>query len=90
MAGAVPPAYNGMFIVFSVTSTTFQYQMTADPGGDGTGTVRKDRHLFDEIMTAAPAGAIVRLGPGTFHTRGHAEGYGGGWVPKARQRIISA
>jgi hypothetical protein len=45
-------------------------------------------------MRAAPSQAVIRLGPGTFETRGEAAGLEipplPGWRPKSGQRLVGA
>ena len=38
--GADQPEYNGNFVVTNVTANTFDYTMSADPGGAATGTLK--------------------------------------------------
>ena len=68
--------YNGTFVIYGITATTFNFWMKADPGASGAGTMTcaRTRFQFDDIRgnpaLAYRANATIHLGPGVFPTQG--------------------
>ena len=75
--------YNGTFVIYSVTTTTFLVRIAAppsDPEGSSI-TCRKVVYRFDLALDALPkepdpTAATLHIGPGVFETRGP----NGGWL----------
>jgi hypothetical protein len=64
-------------------------------GVKGTGTASdpfdgSTEARFDAVMNSLPVNTKVHLGPGTFSTRGYADGVSGGWQPKPGMKIVGA
>ena len=88
--------WDGTFTVRSVTaSNRFTYVMRREAVGGTPAACTVQKYLawhFDERMRDVPANAAIHIGPGTFETRGSAEGLSAppGWRPKNGQRIVGA
>jgi hypothetical protein len=90
--------WNGTFLIYSVTSTTFKYYMNAAPSAAASGlpvsALKVLGYRFDDIMSALSANTTVRLGPTSasrpFLTKGYKDGGGGGWQAKADMKIIGS
>jgi len=97
ITGPVADHFNGTFIVRVLTATSFQYRIVSPPrfcSPEGIAQCRRVIYRFDELMHAAPARAVIRLGPGVFETRGYPRtNYVPGrigWAIKPGQRIIGS
>jgi len=98
IAGASQAPYNGTFRISGVpTSNTFTYLMLSDPGGNATGspTCTLDPCRFDAVMRTLmfpfPAPPLtIRLGPGTFQTKGWAATFFACWTPRSDWRIVGS
>ena len=91
--GADAGYYNGAFIIFGKTDTTFKYRMKRAPAANATGTLSSARivgYRFDDIMRDLPANTTVRLGPGVFETKGYTPANPNPWQPKTAQKIIGS
>ncbi len=80
IAGATDTKFNGTFIGVGVTANSFRCILPPMPslpdGAAGSNaTSSKVIPLFDEVMRSVPANSIIRLGPGTFETRGLSSAY---------------
>jgi hypothetical protein len=77
--------YNGTFQISNVTSNSFQYTMWGAPVSSpatGTVTCQLDPYEFDAVMRSLGSSAVaVRLGPGTFETRGYTNRSAVVWSP---------
>jgi hypothetical protein len=71
ISGAPDSLLDGDFVVVFTGSNYCWCLLTTYPGGvSGNCTCAQLIHRFDEVMRAAPADSRIRLGPGTFETRG--------------------
>jgi hypothetical protein len=67
--------FKGTFPIYDLRPsdpTKFKYWMTAPPGSAAGGSITSSKviYQFDVVMSGLPAYSIVRIGPGTFGTRG--------------------
>src|SRR5262245_54438705 len=79
-----------MSLAMSTLSDIYIGLRNDDAGDDGTRDNPYDGStdtLFDKIMGLVPAGTTVRLGPGTFQTRGFGAAVPGGTL-KNGQRLV--
>jgi hypothetical protein len=90
--GASADLWNGDFVVFEANTTSFKCQMRRPPEAPAGGDPVALQLVFgfDEAMADVPEGALVRLGPGVFETRGNSDGDVRGWAPKKGQKIKGA
>ncbi|HXT39213.1 MAG TPA: hypothetical protein VN887_04230, partial [Candidatus Angelobacter sp.] len=83
--------YNGTFVIYGKTATTFKYWMKGSPAGNGSGTMvcALTHYQFDEIRGVLGANTTIHLGPGVFPTQGI--GSDGSGVPVLTgQKIIGS
>jgi hypothetical protein len=88
---------NGRFVTVGASGSTFWYRLTspspiAVPAADITTPIAGAACArvilrFDVVMEGLMEASAVHLGSGVFETRGFAEAFGGGWRPKAGQKI---
>ena len=73
VTGADGQFYNGTFVIYGKTATTFKYWMKGIPDGDAAGTITCARtsFLFDDIRAAMGSDVTIHVGPGVFLTKGH-------------------
>ncbi len=98
VTGAGAAQWNGTFLIYGVTSTTFKYYMNATPaaaaGGLPVGASKVIGYRFDEIMSTLGVNTTVHLGPTTanrpFLTKGYRDGGGGGWQAKLAMKIVGS
>jgi len=97
IAGASQAPYNGTFRISNVLTNSFDYLMLSDPGGNATGslTCTLDPCRFDTVMRTLmfpfPAPPLtIRLGPGTFQTKGWAANFFACWTPRSDWRIVGS
>jgi hypothetical protein len=73
--GVDAPLYNGTFVIFAVTSTTFKYRVQWPFGGNAAGSITAEEVLayrFDDVMRSlAVPNVTVHIGPGVFETMGN-------------------
>jgi hypothetical protein len=88
--GADGKYYNGTFVIYGVTASTFQYWMAGAPAGNASGAITCARtyYRFDEVLPTIAADTAIRLGPGVFLTRGYRPGET--IRIKTRQKIIGS
>jgi len=86
---AEAPPFNGDVLLMVVIGNDAYFrllpQATLPTSTGQTCTVSEIIYGFDEVMAPAPAGTLVRIGPGTFETRGHIR-----WEAKSKQRILGS
>jgi hypothetical protein len=84
--------WNGTFGIYGVTPFSFKYLLRKALFNPplGNATVTRLTFPFDEVMRNAPPNIQIRLGPGTYLTRGFASNDSRGWEPKSGQKIIGA
>jgi hypothetical protein len=71
--GTDSPYYNGAFLIFGATATSFKYRMKSKPGASAAGTPVAAKIVafrFDEVLSNLPMNMTLRLGPGVFETQG--------------------
>jgi hypothetical protein len=87
-----PNAWNGIFLIYGVTSTSFKYYMRIRPTPSAVGRpiCRRVTLSLDEILRTIPANTRINVGPGLFQTRGFAVNDSRGWQPKSGQKVIGA
>ena len=78
ITGAADPAFNGIFVIYNVSSSAFKYHMDSVPAVTGglAGSAQKVLELrFDTVMrTLVGPNTCVHVGPGVIPTRGYYEG----------------
>lgn len=92
--GSFAPFNNGVFTIVSVPNyDQFTYTMSGSPpAGQVTGSPYCRLNQFDASawgLTAVPPVA-VRLGPGTFQTKGYAPNVAASWIPRSAMKIFGA
>ena len=96
ITGAADPAFNGIFVIYGVSSSAFKYHMDSVPAVTGglAGSAQKVLELrFDTVMrTLVGPNTCVHVGPGVIPTRGYYEGIGASisWQLQARLRIVGS
>ena len=96
VTGPSTDPWNGTFGIYNVSSTKFNYLMTGVPlSPQGNPKAVRLTFPFDEVMRNAPVSIQIRLGPGTYQTRGFGANAAGtidawGWQPKTGQKIVGA
>jgi len=80
--------YNGTFTISNVTTNTFQYTLSHQPGANAQGAI--SCRLSNSIVPLPISPPIaVRLGPGTFQTSGYSD-ITLGWQPRAGMKIVGS
>jgi len=98
--GLAANQWNGTFVIYSVTGSSFSYFMTGVPSASAAGviTARKvSTYRFDDLMNSLMSGSTtamrIHLGPTLgglpFLTRGYADSVAC-WQAKARLKLVGA
>ncbi|MGH7968755.1 MAG: hypothetical protein ACREIC_08520, partial [Limisphaerales bacterium] len=93
ITGTSASLFNGSFSISNVTSNTFQYTMTSTPGSSPAGTItcRLSTASGPKVGLGVNPPLAIRLGPGTFQTKGYADAVStGGWQPRAGMKIVGS
>ena len=96
VSGGSDPAFNGIFVIYGVSSSAFNYHMDSVPAVTGglAGSAQKVLELrFDTVMrTLVGPNTCVHVGPGVLPTRGYYEGIGASisWQLQAGLRIVGS
>jgi hypothetical protein len=88
--------YNGRFQITALNNDAFQYTMTGVPGADAQGALwaRLSPSTGIVIPSSRPTPMAVRLGPGTFETRGYnpiaVPPSSRSWSPQSGMKILGS
>ncbi len=90
--GGSADRWNGMFVIYDAIGTTFKYYMRRPIAEvpEGQAICARVTFPFDEVMQTIPAKTRIHMGPGTFQTRGFAQGDQRGFQAKPGWNLVGS